>query len=335
MNCAHPLRILAPGLLLGLFANLAAGVSPAAEFSGYKEPVPGADVSISMIPVSGGNFLMGSHEAEPGRADPEGPQHEVSVGDFWMGQFEVTWAQYQVFVYRDDDFDRLVSPQKLAELAIDGVTGASAPYTMTGMGDRKQENHPATSVTQHAALSYARWLSAKTGRFYRLPTEAEWEYACRAGTDTAWSFGNDPGAADDFAVYDGNSDRGSAAVGTRKPNPWQLYDMHGNVAEWTMDQYDPVFYAKSGPDNPMNRPTTLFPRVTRGGSWAHRVSAIRCAARLPSDPDWKEMDPQLPRSSWWHTDAPFVGFRLVRPRVQPSPQVIERYWLEAIEDYGT
>jgi formylglycine-generating enzyme required for sulfatase activity len=329
------LRLLAVIVLSGSVSNLAAGNSLAAEFSNYLEPVPGAETAISMIPITGGKFLMGSHESEPGHTEAERPQHEVNVGDFWIGQYEVTWAQYEVFVYRNDDFDSLVSPQALAELAIDGVTGASAPYTMTGMGDRELESHPAGSVTQHAALSYARWLSAKTGRFYRLPTEAEWEYACRAGTDTTWSFGSDPAAADDYAVYDGNSDRGGATVGSRQPNPWQLYDMHGNVTEWTMDQYAPDFYANSEPDNPINRPTTLFPRVTRGGSWAHPLSATRCAARLPSNPDWKEMDPQLPRSAWWHTDAPFVGFRLVRPRVQPSPEEIQRYWLEVIEDYGT
>ena len=306
----------------------------AVEFSGYSEPVPATEVAISMIPIQGGSFLMGSGSAEPGRTESEGPQHEVIVGDFWMGQFEVTWSQYQVFVYRDDDFGKLVSPEKLAELAIDGVTGASAPYTMTGMGDKDLDRHPATSITQHAALAYARWLSARTGRFYRLPTEAEWEYACRAGTDTAWSFGNDPADAQAYAVYRDNSNRGGEAVGSRKPNPWQLYDMHGNVTEWTMDQYDPAFYADSGKDNPVNLPKTLFPRVTRGGSWAHDVSLTRCAARLPSHPDWKAMDPQLPRSAWWHTDAPFVGFRLVRPRVQPGPEVIQRYWLEAIEDYG-
>lgn len=335
MNRTMLLPLLSLLALPSLVTNLATGAPPAAEFSAYGEPVPGTDDSISMIPVSGGHYLMGSRPTEPGREDPEGPQHNVSVGDFWMGQFEITWAQYEVFVYRNDDFDQFVSAQELAELAIDGVSGASSPYTLTGMGDREQENHPANSVTQHAALSYARWLSAKTGRFYRLPTEAEWEYACRAGTDTAWSFGTDPGAAGDFAVYDGNSEQGSAAVGSRKPNPWQLYDMHGNVTEWTMDQYDPTFYASTESDNPVNLPTALFPRVTRGGSWAHTVSATRCAARLPSNPDWKAMDPQLPRSSWWLTDAPYVGFRLVRPRVQPTPREIERYWLEVIEDYGT
>ena len=205
---------------------------------------------------------------------------------------------------------------------------------MTGIGDKELKNHPASNVTQYAALSYARWLSAKTGHFYRLPTEAEWEYACRAGTTGPWSFGDDPAVAGKFAIFADGSDQQSAAVGSRSPNPWQLYDMHGNVAEWTMDQYDPGHYATPAADKSWNRPTTLFPRVARGGSWAHDVNAMRCAARMPSHSDWKNSDPQFPRSQWWHTDAPFVGFRLVRPRVQPPAEEIARFWLEAIEDFG-
>lgn len=304
------------------------------DFSPYEEPVPGANSSITMIPLRGGNFLLGSPADEPGRAPSEGPRHEVSVGDFWIGKFEISWQQYAVFVYRDEDFARLVSLDELAALAIDGVTGASSPYTVKGVSDPELENHPASNVTQHAALSYARWLSAKTGHFYRLPTEAEWEYACRAGTKAAWSFGSDPATAGMYGVYDDNSEGRSAPAGSRKPNPGQLHDMHGNIAEWTMDQYAPGFYASSATDNPWNRPTTLFPRVARGGSWAHDVAAMRCAARMLSDPGWKETDPQFPRSLWWHTDAPFIGFRLVRPRLQPPAEEVERFWLEAIEDYG-
>jgi formylglycine-generating enzyme required for sulfatase activity len=327
-----------PFLFLGSFLATTLCLSPVTrgeDFAPYEEPVPGADATIAMVPLRGGSFVMGSAEGEPGRTPAEGPQHEVSVGDFWIGKFEISWRQYAVFVHRDETFAQLVSPEQLAALAIDGVTGASTPYTASGLGDRALENHPANNVTQHAALRYARWLSAKTGHFYRLPTEAEWEYACRAGAATPWSFGDNPAADDKFGIFADNSDGRPAPVGSRTPNPWALHDMHGNVAEWTMDQYDPGFYAVSAGDNPWNRPTTLFPRVARGGSWAHDAQAMRCTARMPSDPDWKEMDPQLPRSLWWHTNAPFIGFRLVRPRVQPPAAEIERFWLEAIEDYGT
>jgi formylglycine-generating enzyme required for sulfatase activity len=330
----HRLWSLALGSCLSTITCLSTTATRAEDFSSYDEPVPGADKPIAMVSLQGGDVILGSPEDEPGRAPAEGPQHEVSIGDFWIGKYEISWQQYKVFVYRNKDFSKLVSADELAALAIDGVTGASSPYTVNGVGDRELENHPASNLTQHAALSYARWLSAKTGRFYRLPTEAEWEYACRAGTKTPWSFGSAPAAADRYSIYSDNSDGKSAPVGSRSPNPWQLHDMHGNIAEWTMDQYAPGFYAKSATDNPWNRPKTLFPRVARGGSWAHDTQTMRCAARMPSDPGWKASDPQFPRSLWWHTDAPFIGFRLVRPRIQPPAEEIERFWLEAIEDFG-
>ncbi len=217
-----------------------------------------------MVPISGGSFTMGSPESEPGRTPAEGPQHTVTVADFWMGQYEINWQQYELFVYRDEaQFSALAEPEQLQALAIDGVTGATTPYVdmSFGMGT---EGFPAVNITQYAALQYARWLSARTGHFYRLPTEAEWEYACRAGTGTAYSFGDDAAAIGDYAIYRGNSDGRYAQPGSRKPNPWQLYDMHGNVAEWTMDQFDPGFYATSDGDNPWNPPTELYPRVARG-----------------------------------------------------------------------
>ncbi|MDX1733450.1 MAG: SUMF1/EgtB/PvdO family nonheme iron enzyme [Halioglobus sp.] len=323
-------HLLHPYILLCLLAASAL----AEDFAPYSEPVPGTDVAISMLPVHGGKAMIGSSGSEPGHRASEAPRHEVSLDDFWMGQFEITWQQYAVFVHRGDTFDQLVPAQQLEQLAIDGVTGASSPYTISGPSDPDVRNHPATHITQYAALRYARWLSAKTGHFYRLPTEAEWEYACRAGTATPWSFGEDPARAGDFAVFSGNSDESTAATGSRKPNPWQLHDMHGNAAEWTMDQYDPDYYASSPADNPWNRPTSLYPRVVRGGSFVDGVESMRCAARMPSSPAWKTSDPQFPKSQWWFTDAPFIGFRLVRPRVQPPAEVIGNYWLQAIEDFG-
>lgn len=319
---------------LWLTAWLACGQAAAAEFTAYSQPIPDSEQTMAMVPISGGTFSMGSADSEPGRQASESPQRRVSVDDFWMGQYEVNWQQYELFVYRDEaSFNKLASAERLAALAIDGVTGATAPYVEMSFGMGK-EGYPAVNVTQYAALQYARWLSAKTGHFYRLPTEAEWEYACRAGTHTPWSFGLDTDEAGDFAVYADNSDEQYATPGSRKPNPWNLYDMHGNVAEWTMDQFDPGYYARAESNNPWNRPTELYPRVARGGSWMDNLEHLRCAARRPSAANWKERDPQIPKSDWWLTNAPFVGFRLVRPRVEPTPEEIEQYWLEAIEDYG-
>ncbi|MEH6593313.1 MAG: SUMF1/EgtB/PvdO family nonheme iron enzyme [Halioglobus sp.] len=309
-------------------------LSAAEDFSAFDQSIPGTDHSIAMVPVRGGTFIMGSPDSEPGRSETEGPQHEVDVADFWMGQYEMNWQQYELFVYRDAvQFNELVSEEKLQELGIDGVTGATSPYVEMSFGMGK-DGYPAVNITQHAAVYYARWLSAKTGRFYRLPTEAEWEFACRAGTRTAFSFGEGLEMLGDYAIYQGNSEGQYARPGTRKPNPLQLYDMHGNVAEWTMDQFDSAYYTVAGRDNPWKRPTDLYPRVARGGSWVDDPDQLRCAARRPSAPNWKERDPQIPKSLWWLTNAPFVGFRLVSPRVQPEATEIARYWLEAIEDYG-
>jgi formylglycine-generating enzyme required for sulfatase activity len=161
-----------------------------------------------------------------------------------------------------------------------------------------------------------------------------WANTRSTGSSTAWSFGDEASAASDYAVFEANSNDRYALTGSRQPNPWQLYDMHGNVAEWTLDQFAPAYYARSDTGNPWNRPTELYPRVARGGSWRDPVEQLRCAARMPSAAIWKERDPQIPKSQWWLTNAPFVGFRLVSPRVQPGSDEIARYWLEVIEDYG-
>src|SRR5690606_5889569 len=194
-----------------------------------------------------------------------------------------------------------------------------------GMG---HDGYPAISMTQLAAKFYCHWLTQKTGHYYRLPTEAEWEYACRAGTTTAYSFGDDPEDLDDYGWYYDNADEAYQKVGLKKPNPWGLHDMHGNVAEWCLDQYVPDYYGQLAGDqpavNPLAVPTTLYPRVVRGGSWFDDPEMLRSAAREKSDPSWKVRDPQLPKSMWYHTDADFVGFRLVRPLERPSNEQMRK-----------
>jgi formylglycine-generating enzyme required for sulfatase activity len=188
---------------------------------------------------------------------------------------------------------------------------------------------PAISMTQHAANKYAEWLSAKTGEFYRLPTEAEWEYACRAGTTTPFYFGSDVSQLKDYAWYSENSGGKYQKVETKKPNSWGLYDMLGNVMEWTLDAYAPY---KPGPETePWVVETRPYPTSVRGGSWNDPAAQVRCASRVASDPSWKQQDPQLPKSIWYETDAQWLGFRLIRPVKLPSAAEMYKYWNSGVE----
>jgi formylglycine-generating enzyme required for sulfatase activity len=291
-------------------------------FKPYTETIADTDVTFEMLPIVGGTFKMGSPDDEADRGDDEGPVHEVEVSPFWMGKYEVTWDEYEVFMFQLDIARRNLEkrePTPLDKLA-DACSKPTKPYTdMTfGMG---KEKFPAICMTQYAAAKYCEWLSAKTGKYYRLPTEAEWEYACRAGTTTRYSFGDDDSQLADYAWYYDNADEKYHEVGQKKPNPWGLYDMHGNVQEWTIDQHDPEFYAKSPAKDPVNSPKTTEPCVVRGGSWDDDPDRLRSAARTPSTVDWKQQDPQVPQSIWYYTDALFVGFRVVRPMYEPPADV--------------
>ena len=145
----------------------------------------------------------------------------------------------------------------------DAVSKPTKPYVEMSFGMGK-DGYPAISMTQHAASKYCQWLSAKTGHFYRLPTEAEWEYACRAGTTTAFWFGDDGEKIGDYEWYADNADFKYQKVGTKKPNPWGLYDMHGNVAEWVIDAYDAAGYQSlenGDRANPFRFSDKLYPRT--------------------------------------------------------------------------
>jgi formylglycine-generating enzyme required for sulfatase activity len=214
-----------------------------------------------------------------------------------------------------------------ADKVVDATSRPTKPYVEMSFGMGK-DGYPAISMTQHAANKYCQWLSAKTGHFYRLPTEAEWEYACRAGTTTAYSFGDDPKLLKDYAWFVNNSDFKYQKVGKKKPNPWGLYDMHGNVAEWCLDQYEPDYQALKAVLNTDGwvKQTAPYPHVVRGGSWDDDPDKLRSAARRGSDKSWKQQDPQLPKSIWYHTDAQFLGFRVVCPLKTPTAEEMNRYW---------
>ncbi len=310
-------------------------VTDGKQMKGYSVRIPGSDVTFHMVPLAGGEYSIGSPANEPGRKPDEGPQRKLQISPFWMGKCEVTWNEYELFMFPTEEKKMRLIKRTDSELdrITDAVTRPTTPYVEMSFGMGK-DGFPAISMTQHAANSYCKWLSAKTGHFYRLPTEAEWEYACRAGTTTAYSFGDDPTKLGEYAWYEKNSDYKYQKVGKKKPNPWGLHDMHGNVAEWCLDQYAPEGYkhlVDAVTKDPWLQATKPYPHVARGGSWDDKLDKLRSAARRGSDPTWKIQDPQLPKSIWYHTDAQFLGFRVVRPLKVPSAEECSKCWTSGVE----
>jgi formylglycine-generating enzyme required for sulfatase activity len=299
----------------------------------YTAPILGSDVSFDMVPIKSGKYKMGSPDSEAGHKPDESPVHEVAIEPFWMGKCEVTWNEFELFMYPDEEKKTRAPKQLDAALnrLTDAITHPTQPYVEMSFGMGK-DGFPAISMTQHAANKYCQWLSAKTGLFFRLPTEAEWEYAARAGTNTAYFWGDDASKISEYCWWGKNSDFKYQKVGKKKPNPWGLYDILGNVIEWTLDQYDPGYYAQSKNANPWNKASKPYPHVARGGSWDDDDAAkLRCAARRASGPEWKIQDPQLPKSVWYHTDAQFLGFRIVRPLKTPTAEQMQAYWNSGVE----
>ncbi|NQZ59622.1 MAG: SUMF1/EgtB/PvdO family nonheme iron enzyme [Lentisphaeraceae bacterium] len=308
----------------------------------YKKTVPGTDVAFDMVAIKGGNYTRGGSDAA------EMPKKDVKIGAFWMQRHEMTWEQYELWQFSLDILRRkTIKGYKVnnEDTQADLVSRPTPPYLDMSFGMGKI-NRPAVCMTQLAAKCYTMWLSAKTGQFYRLATEAEWEYACRAGASTKYSFGDDESKLGDYAWYFDNSDEKYQEIGTKKPNPWGLYDMHGNVAEWVLDTFTADFYISGSVENPINVPgkagdlnpkveaiwpTKLYDRIARGGGWDDDPADLRSASRKRSAPDWKIQDPQVPKSVWYHTDAVWVGFRVVRPAVVPPASELHKYWPTAAE----
>ncbi len=305
----------------------------------YNISVPLTGAEYTMIAIPGGTFMLGSPDDEPGRGDDEGPQVEVAIPPFWMGKYEVTWGEYLPFQTdgdaRNKDGSRLPVPEDAEPIQL--VSQPTTEYIPMDFGMGRDNDHPAIGMTQHAALKYTQWLSIQTGHFYRLPTEAEWEYAARAGSTTRFSFGDDASKLGDYAWYYDNSvgttgEPAYSRVGQKLPNAWGLHDMHGNVAEWVLDFYQPDFHARlaeqaNGPvPAPWARGDTMYPRSVRGGHFDDDPEQLRSAARRYSRPAWKQQDPQLPKSIWYHTDAPWLGFRIVRPLEIPTPEEMYEIW---------
>ena len=301
-------------------------------FANFTEQIPGTAVSFNMIAIDGGTFKMGSPEKEPFRNKDESPQHEVTLSPFFMSEVETTWNQFWAFYSETMSEGRtppeLVYQNNLNAMGVDAISGPTPPFGFPdqgwGQGDR-----PAITMTHYAAETFCQWLSEKTGKKYRLPTEAEWEYAARGGKETSYFF---PGSAKDFSdhgfmrnifkpktdsissyvFYNKNSSGRTQLPSEVMPNPFGLKNMLGNVMEYTADKYDSEAYKNRGSN-------TVNPIVTEGDEWVVRggfynsdAADVRSAARSHTEhDDWMRTDPQQPKSIWWYSDIKGIGFRVV------------------------
>ncbi len=310
----------------------------------YTATIPGTDLQFEMIPVPGGTFMFGSPESEDEHRDDEGPQVKIVVDPMWVAKTEIRWDQYKLFMSLYAIFKEFEAQQQRTvddDNRVDAITAPTELYDPTFTFEYGEEPlQAAVTMTQYSAQQYTKWLSIISGQQYRLPTEAEWEYAARGGTTTAYSWGDDPEDIDDYAWYFDNADSGAVTVATKKPNPYGLHDMHGNVAEWTVGQYNKDGYDWLG-KKPVNAvsavqwPESSSPCVARGGSWEMDPPDLRSASRLASvDDDWKEDDPNFPKSPWWFTNDPSrgVGFRLFRSYRPLDDKTITKFWEPSAED---
>ena len=299
----------------------------------YTETVTaktGEKISFDMVLIPDGKFKMGSPVNEAGRKEDEGPQHEVSIDKFYLCTTEATielfMAYYQETVSAKKDF-MVTQEQKKSDSEVDAITGPTPVYGDMTMGYGTQ--HPAMGMTWHNAMTFCRWLSKKTGKEYRLPTEAEWEYACRAGTTSAFGVGGNSEKLKDVAWYEESADSETSEVAKKKPNAWGLYDMSGNVREWVHDFYSPDAYKQAAAKTPAVNPKGPEKgqvHVARGGDYSSPPEGLRCASRSFEEKWWRSGDPQIPKSIWYHTDALHVGFRVVRPLVEPTEQQKAEKW---------
>lgn len=301
-------------------------------FANFKETIPMTAVSIDMVAVPGGSFVIGSPEDEPMRNSDEGPTRLVEISPFFMSEIEVTWDQYWAF-YGETMSEGRTPPSKIyannSRKDLDAVSGPTPPFGNPdqgwGMGSR-----PAITMTHYAAEIFCKWLSLKTGKTYRLPTEAEWEYAARGGSQEPYFFGGDPkkyssegflrsifpadtSTISSYAVYKENSRNRTGEPGSVKANPFGLKNMYGNVMEYCSDWYSETAYSliTDGEKDPKG-PSEGTEHVVRGGTYADDAALLRSAARSHTRHDaWLRTDPQNPKSIWWYSDVKSIGFRVV------------------------
>lgn len=300
-------------------------------FADFTEKIPNTTVSFNMLAIDGGTYSMGSPEDENLRKEDEGPVRNVTVSPFFMAEVEVTWDAFWTFYSQTMSEGRLAPETVYANNAnaVDGISGPTPPFGNPdqgwGSGDR-----PAITMSHYAALTYCQWLSMETGKKYRLPTEAEWEYACRGGTEGPYYFEGNPKRLSETglrsrvfgpdtlhiasqAVYALNSGARTQEPESVQANPFGLKNMLGNVYEYCSDWYAADAYAQTGTDvTDPKGPNSGTEFVIRGGNYSSDAADLRSAARFSTDTEaWLRTDCQQPKSIWWFSDIKGIGFRVV------------------------
>lgn len=300
--------------------------TPVIAFANFTEKIPGTSVSFEMVAIPGGEFRMGSPKNEPLRKPDEGPLHPVKVTRYFIAKIEVSWDEYL-------EFFKATSSQGRKEIEknenVDAISGPTPPWGAPDQGWGKG-TRPAITMSWKAANVYCKWLSKVTGKKYRLPTEAEWEYAARGGTKTPYFFegnprkftsegffrkilGTDTATIQSYVVYKENSLSQTLEPGSVRENPFGLKNMLGNVSEFCSDYYSPKAYSayKKLVVNPKG-PKKGQEHVIRGGSFKSDAKDVRCAARdFTKTRAWLVTDPQMPKSVWWYSDCSDIGFRVM------------------------
>lgn len=298
------------------------------KFENFTEMIPGTSVSFEMVAIPEGSFNMGSKDDEPLRDEDEGPVRKVTLSKFWIAKTEVTWDEYLAF-FRATSSQGRTEGQIVSKKKTDAISGATPPWGAPDQGWGKGKR-PAITMSWHAASVYCRWLSKVTGKKYRLPTEAEWEYACRGGTETPYFFdgnpkdftsegflkkffGPDTALISSRVIYKENSSSKTHEPSAVTANRFGLLNMSGNVAEFCLDFYSPDAYKADTLSlvNPLG-PEGGQEHVIRGGSFKSDARDVRSAARdFTKTKAWLVTDPQIPKSIWWYSDCIDVGFRVV------------------------
>ena len=297
------------------------------KFENFTEKIPGTSVSFDMVAIPEGTFNMGSPESEPLRKPDEGPVHKVKLSKFWMGKVEVSWNEYLAFFQTTGSQGR-TEGQVFKNKNVDAITGPTPPWGAPDQGWGKG-SRPAITMTWKSANTYCQWLSKVTGKKYRLPTEAEWEYACRGNTTTPYFFKGDPKKFTSKGIFKKLFGRDTTTIGSYivyaensasktkdpvsvKENPFGLKNMAGNVAEFCSDYYSPDSYKSNGESINPKGPKSGQEHVIRGGSFKSDAKDVRSAARdFTKTKAWLVTDPQMPKSIWWYSDCIDIGFRVV------------------------